>query len=138
MAVQNIEMNEQFGETILHVTPKWCAGEVISKKMNVTTAVASATKYVAGTPLTIAATGKTAAVGNEGGAGKVLGVLAEDITIGGSTEDSKSVEAKVIYAGKIYADALLEAGVTADTVAKLIATPGKIVIIEREKRVIYG
>lgn len=108
---------------------KWGA-DIVTKKMTVT--ASESTEAKAGYPLTLGADGVSASLGNAGGSGKVLGILAEDATV-----TSSGVLVSVIYAGTVYAEGIKAALSTADT-DKLSVTPGKIVVIAREEHVIYG
>jgi hypothetical protein len=117
-------------ETFSAPITKWGA-DIVSKTMAVT-AASDNTACAAGQPVTIGADGASAVIGNAGGSGKVLGILAEDGTFG-----TTAVNAKVIYAGTVYAEGILAAQSDAP-VAKYASTPGKIVVIDREDIAYYG
>lgn len=117
-------------ETFSSPITKW-GTDIVSKTMAVS-AAADDTACVAGQPVTIGSDGASATVGNTGGSGKVLGILAEDGTFG-----TTAVNAKVIYAGTVYTEAILEAQSDAP-VDKYAATPGKIVVVAREEVAYYG
>ena len=104
------------------------APDLVTKTLKVT--ATSDTEAKAGFPVTIATDGINATLGNTGS--KVLGILAEDATIG-----TTAVEVKVAIAGHVYGDAVKEADSTAD-LDKLAVTAGKIVIVGREEATIYG
>lgn len=104
--------------------------DIMSKDMTVT--AAETTECKAGYPLTLGADGKTATVGNVGGSGKVLGILAEAGTYGTSGK-----VAKVVIAGHVYADGIKEALPSAD-IDKLQVTPGKVIVVDRKEAMIYG
>lgn len=118
-------MAEVFNAPVL----KW-GPDIVSKEMTVT--ATSETVCVPGYPVTIAADGVNATVGNAGGSGKILGILAEGGTFGTSGKT-----AKVIYAGTVYAEGIKAALPSAD-IDKLAVTPGKVLVIERKEEVIYG
>lgn len=117
-------------ETFSAPITKW-GPDVVSKLMAVT-AGSDNTACLAGQPVTIGTDGASAVIGNAGGSGKVLGILAEDGVFG-----TTAVNAKVIYAGTVYAEGILAAQSDAP-VAKYIATPGKIVVIDRREVAYYG
>lgn len=99
--------------------------DIMSKDMTVT--ATETTDCKAGYPLTLGADGKTATVGNAGGAGKVLGILAEAGSFGTSGKT-----AKVVFAGHVYAEGIKEALPSADT-DKLAVTPGKVIVVDRKE-----
>lgn len=104
--------------------------DILSKEMSVT--AASSTVCKAGYPLTISADGASAVVGNAGGSGKVLGILAEDGTFG-----TEAKRVKVVFAGHVYAAGIKAALPSADT-DKLQATPGKVIVVDRQEVAYYA
>lgn len=111
-------MAETISTAILKFAP-----DIVSKVMSVT--AESETVCKAGYPLTIANSGAAATVGNVGGSG-TLGILAEDATLSATAKN-----VKVIYAGTVYADGILDALSTADIDKLTTKTPGKIIIKSR-------
>lgn len=118
-------MAEQITTSILKFGP-----DIVTKTMSVT--AESETVCKAGYPLTISNSGAAAVVGNAGGSG-TLGILAEDATLSATAKN-----VKVVFAGTVYKEGILDALSTADIDKLQTKTPSKIVIISRTGVAYYG